>query len=721
MQTPLNEVLFVAGSVEDLRRMSTMRTALLQAGMNVRLHWYGATQDWQTLGLPEPDLAVAPQQQAMPEFARALTAKFEEAPPRLCVIGSGTPASQAAAVCATSQAVPLARIDAGRRSQRRVDPADKARRALDHACTLWFVATEHQRLNLVREGLPLTSIHVVGSLMATPPAEAPHAVAGSSPTIIAAWNTTRQDAFATAPSAWSIEDWQGQLTQLATASLVVTDDEGTAEAACAMAVPCVLTRPYSSMPEAVDHGLLQVAGDDPVAIARAIEIRLAAAGDRTSPYAQTSHEALAATIQGWLSAADEGCTQPNSTAENEPLHLPSDGDASGRTLGHEEIEMCARAIASGTLNSTKGTFVSRFEQAFALRSGHAHVIACASGSAAVHCAVNALQLQAGDEVITTPITDMGALTCVLYEGALPVFCDVDATTLNITAETIAAQITPRTRAVIVTHLFGRTCDMASIVALCKKHNLPIIEDNAQAFGATDPTGPAGSFGAISCYSLQQGKHMTTGEGGVVCTDDPELARRMFLFVNKAWGYGDPKPDHYFPALNFRLSELQGAVALAQLDKLDWVVARRRAVAAKITEALADVPGLVLPAAPNGGEHSWWKYAFHVDPHLVEGGAVQLGTRMRERGVFCVPRYIQKPAFECELFQHMERSPVSSLPWSASDRGAAPQPLFRRDDYPGTVRALETIIVLPINELYTQEHIDYVTTVIREEAEVLSHA
>jgi perosamine synthetase len=249
----------------------------------------------------------------------------------------------------------------------------------------------------------------------------------------------------------------------------------------------------------------------------------------------------------------------------------------------------------------------------------------------------------------------------------------------------------------------------------------LIEDAAQAFLAEDPSGLAGTLGDLSCFSLQQGKHMTTGEGGVVVTDDPELHRHVRLFVNKAWGYGDPDPDHYFPALNYRLTELQGAVALAQLHKLDQVVQRRREVAAALGRELQGTPGLRLPRDPAGGRHSWWKYAVMVDGARVPGGALALGRRMQARGVSCMPRYIQKPAFECALFKDFHASPVTSLPLGQNPRRNQPQPLFHRRDYPGAVRALEQVIVLPINELYTAGHVAFVARVIREETARLCDA
>ena len=412
-----------------------------------------------------------------------------------------------------------------------------------------------------------------------------------------------------------------------------------------------------------------------------------------------SPEAIAAALTAW--------TAPASTPPND---LPTDADASGRTLGDEELLLLEDVVRGGTLNSTRGTYVHRFERAFARWLGVRHAVACASGSAAVHCAIAALELAAGDEVITTPITDMGALTPILYEGAVPVFADVDPATLNVTADTIAAQCTARTRAIVVTHLFGRPAELDDILAFAADRGLPVVEDAAQAFGATWRGRKVGTFGRIAAFSLQQGKHITTGEGGIVCTDDDELARRLFLFVNKAWGYGDRQPDHYFPALNYRMTELQGAVACAQLPKLDDVVHARRTAAGWLCAELAGLGGIALPSDPAAGSHSYWKFALAVDADRVPGGAIALGERMRSRGVACAPRYVQKPAFECELFRAWQRSPVTGRPYAA--RGAERTLLFDRVDYPGAVHGLDQVVVVPVNERYTHSHCKTVAAAIR---------
>jgi dTDP-4-amino-4,6-dideoxygalactose transaminase len=392
------------------------------------------------------------------------------------------------------------------------------------------------------------------------------------------------------------------------------------------------------------------------------------------------------------------------------LSLPSDQDASGRTLGAEEIALLAEAITSGTLTSTRGRFVREFEERFAALTGVRRAVACASGTAAVHTALAALDLEPGDEVITSPITDMGALAPLLYQGLIPVFADVEPRTCNLTARTIEERLSERTRALVVTHLFGNPCGMGAIMELARARRLPVIEDCAQAFLAKYDGRLVGTFGAIGCFSLQQGKHITTGEGGLVLTHDDALARRMVLFVNKAWGYGDPKPDHYFLAPNYRLSELQGAVAVAQLPKLEDVVRGRRRTAERLTAALRGLPGIETPWVDARAEHSWWKYCLRVDGGVVEGGAAGLGRVLKERGIASAPRYIQKPAFQCAVFREQRTFGRSRYPFTLARPEAVD---YSPERFPGTFAALEGVLVLPWNERYTDEHVDYLADCLRE--------
>jgi perosamine synthetase len=391
------------------------------------------------------------------------------------------------------------------------------------------------------------------------------------------------------------------------------------------------------------------------------------------------------------------------------MQLPSDQEASGRTLGEAELEMLREVINGGTLTSTKGNMVKQLETRFAEMIGVKYAYACSSGSGAVHCAVAAIDPEPGDEIITTSITDMGGLTPILYQGAIPVFADVDPNTWNVTAETIAARITDRTKAIIVTHLFGNPCDMSAIMELANSRGIPVIEDCAQAFMAKHNGRSVGTFGSVGCFSLQQGKHITTGEGGLVTTNDDALARRLFLFINKAFGYGDPQPDHYFIALNSRMSELCGAVALAQLDKLQGCVDSRQASSTKLTEKLRGVPGIMTPVMDPRNSQVFWKYGLRVDASVVKGGSVGLAKKLKEeKGIFSAPRYIQKPAFQCEIFEKQRTFGNSRWPFTLARPEAVD---YNPDRFPGTFSGLEWVLVLPWNERYTDAHVQYIADAI----------
>ncbi len=395
--------------------------------------------------------------------------------------------------------------------------------------------------------------------------------------------------------------------------------------------------------------------------------------------------------------------------------LPSDQDASGRTFGEAEKRYVTEALESGTLTTTKGRFGKMLEKAFAEKLGAKYAYACTSGSAAIHIAVATMNPNPGDEIVTTSITDMGALTPLMYRGAVPVFAEVDTKTLNVTARTIEAALSERTKAIIVTHLFGNPCEMDDIMALAKEKNLPVIEDSAQTFLAKCGYKYAGTIGDIGCFSLQQGKHMTTGEGGMVVTNDEKIARHMFLYINKAWGYGDANADHYFMALNYRVSELQAAVALGQLEKLEECVNNRRRTAAMLTELLGNIDGIETPVIAEGSTHVYWKYCLTVDDSKIEGGSVGMANLLKEKNIFSAPRYIVKPAFMCQVFQEKNTLGDSHFPFNLARPEAVD---YSMDKYPATAKALHDVLVLPWNEKYTDEHVAYIAENVKSAAAAL---
>lgn len=395
------------------------------------------------------------------------------------------------------------------------------------------------------------------------------------------------------------------------------------------------------------------------------------------------------------------------------MQLPNDQNITGRTFGEEELNAVKEVLESGTLITTKGKYGKLLEEAFAEKMGMKYAYACNSGSAAVHVAIAAINPNPGDEIITTSITDMGALTPIVYQGAIPVFADVDPKTLNVTAETIEKVLSDKTKAIIVTHLFGNPCEMGAIMEFANSRGIPVIEDTAQSFMATCNGKKVGTIGTIGAFSFQQGKQMTTGEGGIVVTNDDALARRLYLCINKAWGYGDENPDHYFIALNYRMTELQAAIAYEQLKKLDNSVAQRQKMAQLLDEKIADIDGIESYKPADGSTMTYWKFCLRVDEAKIEDGAVGLSKALKTYDVASAPRYVVKPAYKCQVFREQNTFGDSHYPFNL----ARPEAVDYSDEkFPGTLKGLHDVLVLPINEKYTEEHIEFLSDSIREAVE-----
>lgn len=395
--------------------------------------------------------------------------------------------------------------------------------------------------------------------------------------------------------------------------------------------------------------------------------------------------------------------------------MPSDQDRTGRSFDRTELEFLGEVIESGTLFGPKGKFVKRLVTDFSRWNGNAFAVACSSGTAAIHTALSALDIGPGDEVITTGITDIGALTPILYQGGIPVFCDVDATSGNVTKTAIEARITERTRAIIVTHLLGNPADVTAIVELADRRGIPVLEDCAQAYGATIGDVKVGRFGTIGAFSLQQGKHITSGEGGLIVTDHAELARHMRLYVNKAWDYDAPS-DHDFLALNYRMTELEAAVATAQLAGIDQNLDTRRVNAFQLNDQLTEVPGVSFTSKVDGASPSYWRVGLIIDPSIVPGGTDALADRLRSIGVPAASRYIRKPAFQTPLFTQQKTLGDSRWPFTLATDDALD---YSVDRYPGTFEFLSRVLVVPWNEKLTTGHVSRIADAIVESVDQLT--
>jgi perosamine synthetase len=362
--------------------------------------------------------------------------------------------------------------------------------------------------------------------------------------------------------------------------------------------------------------------------------------------------------------------------------------------GSDELRELEEALAQGTLFYAQGKKVRQFEAAFAARNDVPYAIACSSGTAAIHAALIAAGISPGDEVILAPITDMGSAVPILYQGAVPVFADLDPRTYTLDPDAVAAAITPRTRAVLAVHLWGNACDLTALAALCEKHGIALIEDCAQALGCTYRGRPIGTWGAMGCFSLNEFKHISCGDGGIVLTNDPELAERLRLATDKAY---NRRPDAVvktpaFLAGNYRMTELQGAVAGAQLPKLDSIVARRRAWCTALSDRLQDLPGVSVPVPTAGCDPSWWFYLLQVDPAVLGADADAFAEALRAEGLPAGAHYIGVCLYEYPVFTH--HSAFARGEHAYSDRP------YAHGLCPNAERILANGVMLAINEAYT---------------------
>jgi perosamine synthetase len=277
-----------------------------------------------------------------------------------------------------------------------------------------------------------------------------------------------------------------------------------------------------------------------------------------------------------------------------------------------EAEYLAECIESGWVSS-EGPFVRRFEKAFAAKVSRADGVAVANGTCALDVAVKALRIGEGDEVIIPTFTIISCAAAVVRAGATPVVVDCDPVTWNMTAEAVEQRITPRTKAIMVVHIYGLPVDMDPIIDLARRHGLKIIEDAAEMHGQTYKGKPCGSFGDISIFSFYPNKHVTTGEGGMVLSDDPELLERSRSLRNLCF-IEEQRFVHHELGWNYRMSNLQAALGLAQVEQLDDVVSRKRAIGAAYEERLGDLDCFDrAPRSTNYAENIYWVFGLVVRP------------------------------------------------------------------------------------------------------------
>ncbi|MBN1221517.1 MAG: DegT/DnrJ/EryC1/StrS family aminotransferase [Anaerolineae bacterium] len=346
-------------------------------------------------------------------------------------------------------------------------------------------------------------------------------------------------------------------------------------------------------------------------------------------------------------------------------------------LGEKELAYVSDCVKSGWVSS-KGKYVAQFEQAFAAYCGCRYGVATFNGTIALHLLLAALNIGPGDEVIVPTLTFVATANAVTYTGAKPIFVDSEPETWCIDPAAVAQALTPATKAIIPVHLYGHPADMDPLLELARRHNLIVIEDAAEAHGATYKGQPVGSRGHAAMFSFMGNKIITTGEGGIVVTNDQALAERCFFLENHARQPENPY-WHLEVGFNYRMTNLQAALGLAQLEQIEDFVAHRRRVARHYLARLHNVPGLTMPPTADWAGNVYWMFAPLIGPEFGPNRD-QVMVELREKGIETRPFF----------------SPVHTMPmYNTGQNLSVAEGLSRQG------------INLPSSATLTPEQIDYI--------------
>lgn len=348
-----------------------------------------------------------------------------------------------------------------------------------------------------------------------------------------------------------------------------------------------------------------------------------------------------------------------------------------------EIDAAVAVLRSG--NVRQGKVTRELEERFAAMVGARHAVAVSSGTAALHLAWLAL-LEPGDEVLVPAFTFIATASTVVFAGGRPIFCDVDPATATLDLEDAARRLTPRTRAIAPVHLYGGACDVDGIQRLAREHGLRIVWDAAQAHGTSVNGRDVGSFADMVCYSFYPTKNMTTGEGGMITTNDDALAERLRLLRSHGQ---ERKYEHTLLGLNYRLTDVQAAIGLVQLDQLPGWLEQRRANARRLDALLAGLPGITTPTSLPGVEHSYHQYTIQIDAAAAGITRDDLQAALAARGIQSAVHYPR---------------PLHRQPVFAPEHGATSLPVSER--------LAESVLSLPVHPALTEDDLERIGASVR---------
>ena len=357
-------------------------------------------------------------------------------------------------------------------------------------------------------------------------------------------------------------------------------------------------------------------------------------------------------------------------------------------VGDRELELVTEVLRSEFL--ALGSFAPRFEAQVAEAAGRRHGIACSSGTAGLHMAVRALDIGPGDEVITTPFSFVASANCLLYEKAVPRFVDIEDDSLGMDPDLVAGAASPRTRAVLPVHVYGRPCRIGAITGTARDRGWSVIEDSCEGLGSSVDGRPLGSFGDVSVFAFYPNKQITTGEGGMAVTDDAALAETMRSLRNQGRDADGTWLTHVRLGYNYRLDEMSAAVGVAQMERLADLRAGRDRVAAAYARELGGDDWVTLPAAGPGESVDWFVYVVRLHPEIDRDAVI---GALAERGVPARPYF----------------TPLHLQPFYREAFGFAP------GDFPVTERVAASTLALPFSSRLPDEDVAYVAEMLREVA------
>jgi perosamine synthetase len=352
-------------------------------------------------------------------------------------------------------------------------------------------------------------------------------------------------------------------------------------------------------------------------------------------------------------------------------------------IGPKEIEYVTAVLKTPFLSL--GPKLPEFEVKIAQYAGVKYAVAVNSGTSALHLMVKALGIGPGDEVITTPFSFVASSNCMLFEGAKPVFVDIDPKTYNMDVSKIEAAITPRTKAVLAIDVFGQPADWDSITKIAKAHKLLLIDDSAEAIGAEYKGRKAGSFGDAGVFAFYPNKQMTTGEGGVILTNREDIFRLCRSYRNQGRGEGSAWLQHERMGYNFRLSDINCALGLAQLERIEELLSKRERVAQLYFKRLKKVSNVMPPCVGADVKMSWFVYVIRLADRFTRADRDRIQNELRARGI--------------ETSNYF--SPIHLQPFYQEQFG------WKRGDFPVTEHVSDRTIALPFFNQLTEEEIDYV--------------